>query len=528
MSGMQALVRLMLDQRRLDRSRGLDTAAFVSGYEGSPLGGLDLELGRARGCLDEEGVVFAPGAQRGAGRHRGGRHPAARPTCPATDHDGVVGLLVRQEPRPRPRRRRHPPRQLLRHRAAGRCGGPDRRRPELQVVHPAQLVGVDGPQPAAAAARSRLGGRGRAARACTPSPCRATPACGPACRSWPTWPTGRRWSTWRAGGRDPRPRPDAGGPRAVAGRPGALEAEEDLFAVRLPRAMAYARRRRSTPSSIDPPRARLGVVAAGHAYGTVLRALEDLGLDADACAHIGLRLIRISPALAARRRRAAPADRRARRGAGDRGQGAVPRVPDQGGPLRPARAAPGRRQARPGGPTRSSRPTGAVDGDTVTRVLAARLGPDRLRRRRPGAGRGRDRAAAPGRSTSTPPPARTAAFCSGCPHNISTRADDDQLVGLGIGCHIMAGARRPEGRGHQVGMTQMGGEGAQWIGLAPFAARAALRAEPRGRHLLPLRLAGRAGRRGRRRQHHLQAPLQRRRGHDRAASSPRASWPCPS
>jgi hypothetical protein len=45
-SGIEALVRLMLDQRRLDRARGLNTAAFVSGYEGSPLGGLDIELQR--------------------------------------------------------------------------------------------------------------------------------------------------------------------------------------------------------------------------------------------------------------------------------------------------------------------------------------------------------------------------------------------------------------------------------------------------------------------------------------------------
>ena len=132
-----------------------------------------------------------------------------------------------------------------------------------------------------------------------------------------------------------------------------------------------------------------------------------------------------------------------RRGAGDRGQGTVlesqlkdalygcaemPRVvgkvDPEGRPLVPA--------------------TGAIDADTVTRALAARLGPDRL----PAAAAARLEAL-----TRRPrlvlhvdaPPARTPAFCSGCPHNISTRADDDQLVGLGIGCHIMAGFDAPAG-----------------------------------------------------------------------------------
>ena len=53
MTGVQALVRLPLNVRRADRARGLDTAAFISGYEGSPLGGYDLELQRISGLLAE-------------------------------------------------------------------------------------------------------------------------------------------------------------------------------------------------------------------------------------------------------------------------------------------------------------------------------------------------------------------------------------------------------------------------------------------------------------------------------------------
>ncbi len=92
---------------------------------------------------------------------------------------------------------------------------------------------------------------------------------------------------------------------------------------------------------------------------------------------------------------------------------------------------------------------GSVDSDTVARVLAARIPADRI----PAAGRARMESLARRQRLVlhlAPPPTRTATFCSGCPHNISTRSDDDQLVGLGIGCHIMAGFDT-HGRGHQVG-----------------------------------------------------------------------------
>ena len=61
MTGIQALVRLPLVQRWRDQAAGLDTAGFISGYRGSPLGGYDMELDRARKYLDEVGVHFEPG-----------------------------------------------------------------------------------------------------------------------------------------------------------------------------------------------------------------------------------------------------------------------------------------------------------------------------------------------------------------------------------------------------------------------------------------------------------------------------------
>lgn len=61
MTGYQALVRLLLIQKARDEDAGLDTAGFVSGYRGSPLGGLDQTLWKARAHLERHRIVFQPG-----------------------------------------------------------------------------------------------------------------------------------------------------------------------------------------------------------------------------------------------------------------------------------------------------------------------------------------------------------------------------------------------------------------------------------------------------------------------------------
>ena len=59
-SGIQALVRLPMLQQERDRAAGLNTAGFISGYRGSPLGGLDLSLWKAKHLAAHQ-IVFQPG-----------------------------------------------------------------------------------------------------------------------------------------------------------------------------------------------------------------------------------------------------------------------------------------------------------------------------------------------------------------------------------------------------------------------------------------------------------------------------------
>jgi len=91
LTGLQALVRLLLLQSQRDREAGLKTAGFVSGYRGSPLGGLDRELWRAKDFLERAPIHFQPGVNEELaatsvwGTQQLNLFPGAR-------HDGVFGL----------------------------------------------------------------------------------------------------------------------------------------------------------------------------------------------------------------------------------------------------------------------------------------------------------------------------------------------------------------------------------------------------------------------------------------------------
>ena len=67
MTGIQALVRLPLDRKRLDRKSGLNTAGFISGYRGSPLGGYDQQITAAKKLMDAHDVKLWEGLNEDLG-----------------------------------------------------------------------------------------------------------------------------------------------------------------------------------------------------------------------------------------------------------------------------------------------------------------------------------------------------------------------------------------------------------------------------------------------------------------------------
>ncbi|GAB3896829.1 hypothetical protein GCM10027612_52000 [Microbispora bryophytorum subsp. camponoti] len=228
---------------------------------------------------------------------------------------------------------------------------------------------------------------------------------------------------------------------------------------RLGLAREYARTHGLNRVTHDAPRATTGVLASGTSYAVVLRALADLGLDEVAMDHLGLRLIRLAMPFPL-----AYDDLAAMTAGLDRVLVVEDKVPFLEGHLKQALYDTGQRPDVIGRELLTAR--GTVGAQDVAGALATCLGPDGLPRQAAILSPAPSATAAKRRLLPLVA-ARTPYFCSGCPHNAATRASGDTLVGAGIGCHAMI-ALDGNGRGRQVGMTQMGGEGAQWFGLAPF------------------------------------------------------------
>ena len=464
LTGVQALVRAVLEQQRRDHAAGHDSAAFVSGYEGSPLGGLDIELGRQRALLDREQVVHQPGLNEElAATAVGGTQLASQ--RPDARFDGVVGWWY------------------------GKSPGLDR---ATDALRHANMIGTHagsgavalvGDDPAAKS--STIPGASEMALADL-----GMPTLFPAdphevlqfalhavamSRESGLW-TALKVVTNVADGVGsvrpaalvtPRTSADAEPHTPVANLlgPVPLRLEASAQGERLERARAYARRNRLDVIDSQGPRDRIGIVAAGKTYLDVRLALEHLGLDDERRGAVGIRLLKLGMVV--------PLEPEALRDFAE-GLDEILVVEDKRPYLETAVKDALYDLARRPTVTGKRDPDGLAllpaDGELDAERVARALGRRVLAHEDvPGVAAwltANDRPAP--KTVTLPTAARTPYFCSGCPHNSSTKTPAGTVVGAGIGCHGLVLTMDPEQFGDSIGLAQMGGEGLQWVGMAPF------------------------------------------------------------
>ena len=473
LTGTQALVRLAMMQRERDLAAGLNTAGFISGYRGSPLGGLDQALWRARKHLESRHVHFTPGVNEELaatavwGTQQVGLFPGAK-------YDGVFAMWYGKGP------------------GVDRCGdvfkhanaagtakhggvllvaGDDHACKSSTLPHQSEhafdaaMIPVLYPTGVQEIielglhgfAMSRYSGCYVAFKTISETvdssasievdPSRPAIVV-PTDFTVPSGGMGIRW-------------PDT-----------PLEQELRLQHDKIYAALAYARANRLNRVTIDSPNPRLGIIASGKSYLDVLQALEDLGIDERHAAEIGIRLFKVSmpwplepngirefaqgldEILVVEEKRQL-IEYQMKEQLYNWRDDVRPRVIgkyDEHGEWEEHRS----EWLLPA--------AGELTPAMIARVIAKRIGKfytSKIVEARLKFLEAKEAALARPRARA----ARIPYFCSGCPHNTSTRVPEGSKALAGIGCHYMATWIRPE---QTMTFTQMGGEGVPWVGIQPF------------------------------------------------------------
>ncbi|MFZ9627817.1 MAG: indolepyruvate ferredoxin oxidoreductase family protein [Ilumatobacteraceae bacterium] len=466
-SGSQALARLPYEQLRVDARAGLRTAAYVTGYPGSPLANFDRDVSAAAALAQRDGLplVFQPAMNEelGATAVMGSQLAVTLDSC---RYDGVLGIWYGKAPGI------DRASDALRHAAfagTSQYGGavalvgddPTAKSSTLPSSTGATLVDLNMPiihpgdvQEAIdlgrhAVALSRASGLWVGVKIVeTVADGSGTIEVHPD-RITPVVPTvevdGRVWVPMPSG-------------RLLT--PYSLDMEREFHAVRLDIARRYGVANRLNEVVVRGASDWIGIIASGHTYHETREALSVLGLRTDdQLRDVGIRVFKVGMPM--------PLDPEQVRDFAT-GLSEIVVVEEKTPNLewyvkdalfgRPAHAlVTGKRTPddQPCFPT-----WGGLDADAIAPLLRSRLEPRLASRLAP------------------PPPARrqliplsvnrSPYFCSGCPHNSSTKVPEDSLIGGGIGCHSMVMLMEPDQVGHIIGLTSMGNEGAQWFGMAPF------------------------------------------------------------
>src|SRR5262245_12594118 len=298
LSGIQALVRVPLDQHRADQRRGLDTATIISGYPGSPLGGFDLNVKRNAALLAEHNVRFIPGLNEELGGTIvfGGQLASS---YPGPRHDGVLGMWYGKAP------------------GVDRTGDLFRHANFAGVGPHGGVLAIAGDDPMAKSSTfptaseacfadlmlpvlfpgdvqeildlGRLGFELSRSHGCLVAfkmPTNVSDEVGTA-----------EVSPDRIRVVDPGLTVDGRPWRATHGMikfpPWGLEMERELFSGRMQAARAFAAANDLNRITVPTPGAWLGIAAAGKTYYDVREALRALGLDDAALGRYGIRLLQV-------------------------------------------------------------------------------------------------------------------------------------------------------------------------------------------------------------------------------------------
>ncbi len=471
-TGIHALVRLPIDQMIYDRRSGLNTAAFISGYQGSPLGGFDREIIAHRSLFDSLNVIHKSGLNEelGATAVMGSQIAA---TFPGQKYDGVLGMWYGKAPgldRAGDAIRHAQYAGTSEHGGVLALTGDDPANKSstlpsaseftiadlhMPIIHPGNVQEVLD-LGRHAVHLSRTCGLWVSVKIVTSvADGSGTAEVGPD-RVKPLVPE----FEWK--GKKYRPRANGRLGGAVANA-----IEEEIHDARLPLALQYGIDNYLNRVTVNPNSAWLGIVASGRVYHEILEAAHVLGLDEAGLAQAGVRVLQMSMPF--------PFDNDlVRRFAQGLEEVLVveEKRPFMEGQVREALygvAGPPRIVGKkdPEGQI-LVRSHGSLDADALVeplrRRLLTKLDPARLRPRpvvdEPAPTRTRTRIDLL--------PSRTPYYCSGCPHSTGTKAPDGALVGGGIGCHGLVGLMAPERVGRVMGNTQMGGEGVHWIGIEHF------------------------------------------------------------
>ncbi len=468
-TGVQALVQLLVTQHRQDRSDGASAGALVTGYQGSPLGVLDLELQRHPDVLAENGIVHQPAVNEELaatallGSQLVGRVATAR-------FDRVVGMWYGKAP------------------GLDRAADAIRHANHIGCPPTGGVLAVVGDDPGAKSSTLPSASETTLAALQLPTLYPADPAevvelglHGYAMSRLSGLWVGCKVATSVADGSQsvslapPAPhvpvtididgRPYVHTPSATLAGKSTLDLERSLFYARTEIARRYITANNINRIVVGGTADRIGIVSAGKTWLDLRQALLIMGLDDAELARLGIRLIKLGALY--------PLDREGMRQFTAGLETVI--VVEEKGPFIES-------QVRDLLYADAVRPdvVGKTDGAGHELFAAnGELSPDQiadslirpLTRHHPidALARWQEERAAHRPPVRLPLMVRTPYFCSGCPHNRSVKVPEGSLVGGGIGCHGMAVLMKPEQVGTLLGLTQMGGEGAQWVGMAPFS-----------------------------------------------------------